>query len=68
MGTDQDLNWCVTKPWFDYLLGTRVDYAYDARGRVVKEKASPAMPAESTGLHAGNPDNDQRVLAKKEAV
>ena len=24
MNTNQDANWCVTKPWFDYLLGTRV--------------------------------------------
>jgi hypothetical protein len=24
MNPDQDANWCVTKPWFDYLMGTRV--------------------------------------------
>lgn len=24
MNTNQDANWCVTKPWFDYILGTRV--------------------------------------------
>jgi len=24
MGMDQDLNWCVTRPWFDYIMGTRV--------------------------------------------
>ena len=24
MNSNQDANWCVTKPWFDYLLGTRV--------------------------------------------
>ena len=24
MNSHQDANWCVTKPWFDYLLGTRV--------------------------------------------
>ena len=24
MGRDQDANWCVTKPWFDDLMGTRV--------------------------------------------
>lgn len=23
MNADQDANWCVTKPWFDYLMGTR---------------------------------------------
>ncbi|WP_266126209.1 sterol desaturase family protein [Acinetobacter bereziniae] len=24
MNANQDANWCVTKPWFDYLMGTRV--------------------------------------------
>ena len=24
MNSNQDANWCVTKPWFDYFLGTRV--------------------------------------------
>ncbi len=26
MGPDQDANWCVTRPWFDDLLGTRKPY------------------------------------------
>jgi sterol desaturase/sphingolipid hydroxylase (fatty acid hydroxylase superfamily) len=26
MGPDQDANWCVTWPWFDHLMGTRVPY------------------------------------------
>lgn len=24
MNSNQNANWCVTKPWFDYLMGTRV--------------------------------------------
>ena len=24
MNANQDANWCVTKPWFDYIMGTRV--------------------------------------------
>lgn len=27
MGPDQDQNWCVTFPWFDHVMGTRVPYA-----------------------------------------
>ena len=23
MGVNQDTNWCVTRPWFDYVMGTR---------------------------------------------
>lgn len=26
MGPEQDANWCVTKPWFDKVMGTRVRY------------------------------------------
>jgi sterol desaturase/sphingolipid hydroxylase (fatty acid hydroxylase superfamily) len=26
MGPEQDANWCVTRPWFDDLLGTRRPY------------------------------------------
>lgn len=24
MNSNQDANWCVTRPWFDYIMGTRV--------------------------------------------
>ena len=26
MGPNQDANWCVTRPWFDILMGTREPY------------------------------------------
>jgi len=26
LGPDQNANWCVTRPWFDVLMGTRKDY------------------------------------------
>lgn len=31
MNSNQDANWCVTKPWFDYLLGTRVISSLDLK-------------------------------------
>jgi sterol desaturase/sphingolipid hydroxylase (fatty acid hydroxylase superfamily) len=31
MGTNQDANWCVTRPWFDWILGTRERYAFTAK-------------------------------------
>jgi sterol desaturase/sphingolipid hydroxylase (fatty acid hydroxylase superfamily) len=34
MGPDQDQNWCVTKPWFDILIGTRVKYV----GTILEER------------------------------
>jgi hypothetical protein len=24
MASNQNANWCVTRPWFDYIMGTRV--------------------------------------------
>lgn len=31
MGPNQDANWCVTRPWFDELLGTREMFVGTAR-------------------------------------
>ncbi len=40
MGPDQDANWCVTKPWFDVLMGTRKPYVGTGRERRDQERAS----------------------------
>lgn len=37
-GTNQNLNYCVTFPLFDYLFGTRVKYKYDSNGKCVKKQ------------------------------
>ncbi len=29
MGKNQDANWCVTHPFFDHVMGTRVVYTYE---------------------------------------
>lgn len=31
MGPDQNTNWCVTRPWFDVVMGTRKPYLGTAR-------------------------------------
>lgn len=31
MGPRHDANWCVTNPWFDHVMGTRVPYVGTAR-------------------------------------
>ncbi|MCB9668344.1 MAG: hypothetical protein H6736_22645 [Alphaproteobacteria bacterium] len=52
MGPNQDANWCVTRPWTDHLLGTRIPYAgtereaqdierMKARGKAVQEGPLP---------------------------
>jgi hypothetical protein len=54
MGPDQHANWCVTKPWFDELMGTRKPYLGserarrdDARAARRKEAAVPGAAAET---------------------
>jgi sterol desaturase/sphingolipid hydroxylase (fatty acid hydroxylase superfamily) len=34
MGRNQDMNWCVTRPWFDHIFGTR---------KVMKHSKAPAV-------------------------
>lgn len=52
MGPDQHKNWCVTKPWFDELMGTRVPYAGTAREIADRAKrarrTTTATPAAAT--------------------
>lgn len=65
MGRQQDANWGVTRPWADWLMGTRVHYAYDEKtGRAVESKPRTEAPTErpaaaQPGL-ARTSDNDQR--------
>ncbi len=55
MGPNQDANWCVTRPWFDKLMGTYEPYAGTEReakdnqrrqrlARRAKEQAAAARP------------------------
>ncbi len=49
MGPNQDANWCVTRPWFDHIMGTREPY----RGteREAKDRARRRARRESTTAH-----------------
>ena len=31
MTSNQNANWCVTRPWFDYIMGTRVISSEDLK-------------------------------------
>lgn len=51
MGPNQDANWCVTKPWFDYVMGTRIPYVgteeeLQKRAFQVKRYQKSISPAE----------------------
>ena len=62
MGREQDANWCVTRPWFDHLMGTRIDYAYDAEGRPVREP-TPAAVASDIAAAAEAPSGRAQTAA-----
>ena len=51
MNSNQDANWCVTKPWFDYLMGTRVISSADLQEKI------PWYCLAGAGLYALNPLN-----------
>jgi len=36
MGTNQDANWCVSYPFWDRVLKTRIKYDYDGNWKVIK--------------------------------
>jgi sterol desaturase/sphingolipid hydroxylase (fatty acid hydroxylase superfamily) len=60
MAPDQDANWCVTRPWFDHVMGTRkkwlgteaqkADEARKAKRRA--ERAAAAATAPAAAVHA----------------
>ncbi|MBN8613796.1 MAG: hypothetical protein J0L92_24585 [Deltaproteobacteria bacterium] len=58
MAPDQDANWCVTKPWFDHLMGTRkkwlgTEAQKQDEARRAKRRAAAAASKEAAPT-AGN--------------
>lgn len=45
LGPDQHKNWCVTKPWFDIVMGTRVPYLGTQREAADREKRAARAEA-----------------------
>ena len=45
MGPDQDANWCVTHPFFDWVLSTRQEYLGTDKERADAEKKLRDVPA-----------------------
>ena len=59
MGPDQDANWCVTKPWFDIVMGTRKPYL----GTVLEAKAKARAAERATEKIRGEVGSTERVAA-----
>lgn len=56
MGPDQDANWCVSWPWFDWVMGTRKPYAGTDRERDDRRRhaARKRRKAVATADHAAS--------------
>lgn len=74
MGPDQDKNWCVTHPWFDVIMGTRVPYVGTQREledrarnqRAIerrKERAAAKAAEAASGTESDVPDTTGAVPA-----
>jgi sterol desaturase/sphingolipid hydroxylase (fatty acid hydroxylase superfamily) len=46
MGPNQHANWCVTRPWFDHLMGTREPYVGTERERRDRERRARRVAVE----------------------
>lgn len=57
MGPNQDANWCVTRPWFDHIMGTREPYVGTERERRDREKRA-AFSARKAARRAGRSEDD----------
>ncbi len=59
MGPDQNANWCVTRPWFDHVMGTRKPYLGTARGlRDARRQAARRARETPSSAAAGTPGGD----------
>ncbi len=51
MGKNQDMNWCVTRPWFDWIMGTREHYIEPEQSLVwAVEPKADGVPAVSAAV------------------
>ncbi len=58
MGPNQDANWCVTQPWADRLMGTRIPYVGTER-----EAADEARRAAFRASKANKPEVPEQAAA-----
>jgi hypothetical protein len=57
MALDQDANWCVTWPWFDWILGTRVKYLGTEKELADRQRRQARLrPVPSVDTEAPSPD------------
>ena len=53
LGKDQNANWCVTHPWFDYVMKTRKPYSEDPSGELPESAKGGLLSRMWAGLKEG---------------
>jgi sterol desaturase/sphingolipid hydroxylase (fatty acid hydroxylase superfamily) len=66
MGKDQNANWCVTHPWFDYVMKTRKPYLDDPTGALPEGATGGLMSRMWEGLQESR-RVQERIAEKKTA-
>jgi hypothetical protein len=51
MGPNQEANWCVTRPWFDVIMGTRERWVGTEEEARQIEKIRRVMPERKHPMH-----------------
>lgn len=68
LGKNQDANWCVTHPWFDYVMKTRKPYAEDPSGALAEGARGGLFSRMWAGLHEPRPTKKPRAPVQLRAV
>jgi hypothetical protein len=67
LGRDQNANWCVTHPWFDYVMQTRKPYSEDPSGELPEGAKGGLLSRMWAGLQEGSKVK-QAAQKKKQAT
>ena len=60
MGPNPHANWCVTRPWFDHLLGTREPYLGTERERQDRQRLAARAPGPAEAATIGGSFHEGR--------
>ena len=67
LGRDQNANWCVTHPWFDYVMQTRKPYSEDPTGALPEAAKGGLLSRMWGGLMEGRKARQRAGVKAKTA-
>jgi sterol desaturase/sphingolipid hydroxylase (fatty acid hydroxylase superfamily) len=65
LGPNQDANWCVTRPWFDHIMGTRKPWVgTEAEKEFLARKAARVSKKASAPAQVSSSPSEQATVAE----